>query len=198
MLENDFSYSKSVQNLISDYELELCPPPCIPGADTWSARASLKKEIDMVLPYLNAKLAGADYDHGARILIWKDKGHSFAFRSREIKAAPAHAREEARDLIDRAVALANEVWRERVRIEPCYEKRSLPSLIQIYRLLPCTNCGKCGCVTCMAFAVRLREGDAELSGCPLLLQEIYRENRKDLVEMLSPFRSDSENHRGNS
>lgn len=75
-------------------------------------------EIDAVLPYLNAQLVGADYDHHAKILIWKDRGYNFAFRSREIKAAPAVDRMEARSLIDRAVALVNETWRDRERIEP--------------------------------------------------------------------------------
>lgn len=190
MRDKDGSCRESVQNLISDYELELCPPPCIPGADTWSARASLRTDIDAVLPYLNGQLENANYDHGAKILIWKDQGHSFAFRSREIKAAPARDREEAHDLIDRAVTLVNEVWRTRERIKPCYEKRTLPNLMKIYRLLPRTNCGKCGCVTCMAFAARLREGDTELSCCPVLEQPDYRKNRKGLVEILGPSRSD--------
>jgi ArsR family metal-binding transcriptional regulator len=198
MLEKDFSYSETVKGLISDYDLELCSPPCIPGAETWSARASLRTDITAVLPFLNAKLEGADYDHGAGILIWKDHGHSFAFRSREIKAAPARDREEARILIDRAVALINKTWCEREGIEPSYEKRTLPNLMQIYHLLPRTNCGKCGFVTCMAFAAKLREGEAELSRCPELMQQDYGKNRKDLAEMLTPLTPSSENHRENS
>ena len=171
--------------LISAYDLELCPPPCIPGADTWSARASLDGDIDAVLPYLNARLKNADYDHGAKILIWKDKGHSYAFRSREIKAAPARDREEARLLIERAVALANEAWRERQHIEPDYDRRTVPNLMQLYRLLPHTNCGKCGFTTCMAFAAELREGKTEPARCPVLEQPAYGENRSGLLELLA-------------
>ncbi len=128
----------------------------------------MRTDITEVLPYLNAEMEDADYDHGAGILIWKDQGHSFAFRSREIKAAPARDSEEARILIDRAVALANKAWSEREAIEPCYKKLTLPNLMQIYRLLPRTNCGKCGFATCMAFAAKLREGDTGLSCCPVL------------------------------
>jgi ArsR family metal-binding transcriptional regulator len=165
MMEKDGSPRGSIKDLISDYELDLRSPACAPGADIWSARASLRTDISAVLPYLNARLEGADYDHNAGILIWKNQGHNFAFRSREIKAAPARDREEARVLIDQAVALTNKVWSEREGIEPSYEKRILPSLMQIYRLLPRTNCGECGSATCMAFAVRLREGDEELHRC---------------------------------
>ena len=90
------------------------------------------------------------------------------------------------------------MWNEREGIEPCYEKRTLPNLIQIYRLLPRTNCGKCGFATCMAFAVGLRVGDAELSQCPVLVEQVYGKNHKDLVEMLKPSRPDFESRSENS
>jgi ArsR family metal-binding transcriptional regulator len=144
----------------------------------------LRGDISAVLPYLNARLGGAEYDHGARVLIWKDRAHRFAFRPREIKAAPANDREEARSLIDRAVGMVNEVWRERERIEPRYDKRTKANLMQLYRLLPRTNCGRCGCETCMAFAARLREDESELRDCPVLEEPAYGDNLRGLLQML--------------
>jgi acetyl-CoA decarbonylase/synthase, CODH/ACS complex subunit gamma len=38
--------------------------------------------------------------------------------------------------------------------------------IQIFKLLPKTNCGECGVPTCLAFAMSLAAGKAELSSCP--------------------------------
>ncbi|MDD5094709.1 MAG: acetyl-CoA decarbonylase/synthase complex subunit gamma [Dehalococcoidia bacterium] len=38
--------------------------------------------------------------------------------------------------------------------------------IQIYKVLPKTNCKKCGLPTCLAFAMKLAQGQAELSLCP--------------------------------
>lgn len=38
--------------------------------------------------------------------------------------------------------------------------------IEIYKKLPKTNCGDCGVPTCMAFAMKLAAGQAELSACP--------------------------------
>jgi len=184
MSDTNGSQSGSSRALICDYELELHPPPCVPGADTWSARVSLATDIEQVLPYLNARLPKADYDREAKVLIWKHEGHSYAFRPREIKAAPARDREEARRLIERAVALVNEAWAERERIEPDYGKQRVPNLTQTYRLLPRTNCGKCEFATCMAFAAALREGRTELSRCPILDQPPYHANRASLLELL--------------
>ncbi len=43
--------------------------------------------------------------------------------------------------------------------------------IQIFKLLPKTNCKKCGFPTCLAFAMKLAQGGAELSACPDVSEE---------------------------
>jgi acetyl-CoA decarbonylase/synthase complex subunit gamma len=43
--------------------------------------------------------------------------------------------------------------------------------IQIFKLLPKTNCGECGVPTCLAFAMNLAAGKAELAACPFITEE---------------------------
>jgi len=43
--------------------------------------------------------------------------------------------------------------------------------IQIFKLLPKTNCGECGSPTCLAFAMKLAAGQAELDACPYVSDE---------------------------
>jgi len=43
--------------------------------------------------------------------------------------------------------------------------------IQIFKLLPKTNCKECGIPTCLAFAMNLAAGKAELSACPYVSEE---------------------------
>lgn len=43
--------------------------------------------------------------------------------------------------------------------------------LQIYKLLPKTNCKECGFPTCMAFAMKLAAKQAELSACPYVTDE---------------------------
>ena len=38
--------------------------------------------------------------------------------------------------------------------------------LDIFKLLPKTNCGDCGVPTCMAFAMKLAQKKAELAACP--------------------------------
>jgi acetyl-CoA decarbonylase/synthase complex subunit gamma len=46
--------------------------------------------------------------------------------------------------------------------------------LDIFKLLPKTNCAECGVPTCMAFAMKLAQKKAELSACPHLSEEARR------------------------
>ncbi|MBM4432253.1 MAG: acetyl-CoA decarbonylase/synthase complex subunit gamma, partial [Chloroflexi bacterium] len=43
--------------------------------------------------------------------------------------------------------------------------------LEIYKLLPKTNCKECGQPTCLAFAMKLAAKQAELSACPYVSEE---------------------------
>ncbi len=189
MGEGKSEHPGSTQPLITGYRLELFSPPCLPGAPSWSARVTLECDIEAVLPYLNGRLEGAEYEPAAKVLVWKDQRYKFAFRPREIKTGPAQDRQEAQGLVDRAISLVNNTWLNWERFEPRYDKRPTINLMQIYRRLPRTNCGQCGYATCMAFAAELLEGKTELARCPLLEQPARREDRRILEELLRAHRA---------
>jgi acetyl-CoA decarbonylase/synthase complex subunit gamma len=54
--------------------------------------------------------------------------------------------------------------------------------IQIFKLLPKTNCKECGVPTCLAFAMNLASGKAELDQCPYVSDEA----REKLAEASAP------------
>ena len=54
--------------------------------------------------------------------------------------------------------------------------------MDIFKLLPKTNCQDCGVTTCLAFAMKLAAGQAELDACPHLTAEI----RDKLEEASAP------------
>ena len=159
---------ETTDSLIHGYRLELSEIACHPGVAAWNARAVLEDCIGAVLPYLNADLKGADYHHDLETLIWKNGGRKYALRPHEIAVAPVEDREEACRLLDDMVGVVNTIWERRAEITPSFSRRRLPGLIDIYKLLPATNCKQCGYSSCMAYAAQLREGRAELSQCPFL------------------------------
>ncbi len=54
--------------------------------------------------------------------------------------------------------------------------------IQIYKLLPQTNCKECGFPTCLAFAMKLAAKQADLNDCPYVSDEA----REELAESSAP------------
>lgn len=54
--------------------------------------------------------------------------------------------------------------------------------IQIFKLLPKTNCKECGVPTCLAFAMNLASGKAELDSCPYVSDEA----KEKLAEASAP------------
>jgi acetyl-CoA decarbonylase/synthase complex subunit gamma len=46
--------------------------------------------------------------------------------------------------------------------------------VEIFKLLPKTNCKKCGFPTCLAFAMKLAQGQVELEKCPDISEEAKR------------------------
>jgi len=54
--------------------------------------------------------------------------------------------------------------------------------IQIFKMLPKTNCKECGVPTCLAFAMNLASGKAELDSCPYVSDEA----REKLSEASAP------------
>ncbi len=61
------------------------------------------------------------------------------------------------------------------------------TMIEIYKKLPCTNCGKCGVSTCMAFAQKVTAGGAQLTDCPFIDEDITQEQPASASEPFSDY-----------
>lgn len=171
--------------LIREYEMKLSASACHPGANSYRVFIALVNDISEVFPYLNADLKGfVDYNHKGKILIWSPGGKEkvermaleriYAFRPHEIGITPFSDREEAKEFTCKVIDIVNDIWNRRNEIQPKFEgNRPLPSAMDIYKLLPRTNCKECGFLTCMAFAVALRNDFKILSSCPYIPEDAF-------------------------
>lgn len=179
-----------MEELITKYEFKQVEAGCAPGSGQYGLQVEVSNDISPVFPYLNALMDRADYYHQSSILIWREEDRAYALRPYEIKIVRAEGIGDllcARELVSEIVERVNSVWRDREHITPCFAEktRPRPSVIDIIRLLPRTNCKQCGCSTCLAYAAGLREGKTELGYCPALLKPEYAENRRKLMAILS-------------
>jgi len=166
--------------LIEKYDLEVFTPPCEPGAERFSAIARLVTDISEVLPYLNATLRGAVYNPAAPALTWTKAGHYVAFHPYEIAVSNVEDREAAIKEVEGLIRLVNRTWKRRDEIEPDYEPRRRPTPMEIYKLLPQTNCKQCGQPTCFTFALKLAAAQVKLEDCPPLAEPEYADRLAQL------------------
>ena len=64
--------------------------------------------------------------------------------------------------------------------------------MELYALLPKTNCRLCEPKTCMAFATKLALGDVIADDCPPLLESGFESNLEKIREMTAPLLSTTE------
>jgi ArsR family metal-binding transcriptional regulator len=146
--------------------------------------AHLSGDLTKVFPYMNAVMREASYNAAGPTFTFMDGYRMISIYPRRIAVAKADEIVDAWRTLDAIRRRANEVWRRRGEIEPSYEMRAKPPALEIFKRLPRTNCKACGEQTCLAFALRLWNGEAPLSRCrPVLAAGQYEHLRPALVEI---------------
>ena len=145
-----------------------------------------EKDLESFLPYLNAVARVLYYDPQEPALVFKFEELKVAVRRDNVQIGPVPDAEAGREAKERVEEFLERIWNERKNISPRYEPRTLPPPLEIYRRLPGTNCGRCGELTCMAFAVKLAALEAELPSCPPLYETPeFEKNRRELEDLLT-------------
>lgn len=170
--------------LIEKFDLEVFTPPCDPGTEHFSAIARLVVDIRDALPYLNATLRGAVYSPAAPALKWTKGGHNIVFHPYQIAVSNVPDRDAAVQEVEGLVKLVNRTWERRDEIVPDHEERRRPTPLAVYKLLPGTNCKRCGEPTCFTFAVKLAAAQVHLEDCPLLGEPEYAARLAQLQEIV--------------
>jgi ArsR family metal-binding transcriptional regulator len=174
-----------MEMLIKEYQIQLVEPGCAVGSGRWGAQAKVPDDMSPVFPYLNAVIKDAQYDPESRVLVWGDQGQRYALHPTRILVARVRDIFEAEEIVAGIAEQVNRTWQGRESITPRYTERKLPSVIELLKLLPRTNCRECGYPTCMAYANDLRSGRISLEQCPPLSQPEYGENREKLLALIS-------------
>jgi ArsR family metal-binding transcriptional regulator len=170
--------------LLNDYTFETSLPECNPMAETLNAIASLSDDIGEVFPYLASVIKLCGYDDTTKILTFKRDGKGIAMYPRQIAVTKLRDRDEAKQVLEELKALINTTYESRNNIQPCYKKGGELKYLDVFKLLPGTNCGECGQSTCLAFATRLVQQETNIGRCLPIFSGKFEEKRKRLLEML--------------
>ncbi len=146
--------------------------------------AELSEDVQPALPYLAALLPRAGYNHAAGILTLLHGGRLLTVYARVVTLAKALDEDDAREVLEWLRERIDEAWARRGELAPCLGRRRSPRILDVYKLLPGTNCRRCGELTCMALAARLIFGEAHPADCPSLGEVGFERSRERLAEWL--------------
>jgi ArsR family metal-binding transcriptional regulator len=157
--------------LLESYRLEIFNSECNPGAMAVHCFAHLDQDVGEALPYLNTVLGGFEYIQDPPSVTFKAHGKLITVHGRKIAVNALKGEDEARKIVEWLKREINDAWKNRNQIVPSTKGAPRPQLIEILKLLPKTNCKKCGSPTCMVFAAQVAEGAKGIEVCEPLASE---------------------------
>jgi len=135
---------------------------------TLVAGVLFEQDVSSLFPYLNAEFSRAVYLKQPPFIRFRFEEILCALHPFYLAAYPFSACSQAEAFVSRLFDFINDVHERRESIRPNHKTYNPVSVVKILKLLPKTNCGRCGYTTCMAFAAAIRTARAIPYQCPEL------------------------------
>lgn len=143
-----------------------------PGDGANGARFEMDVDLSPLFPYINAVADQVRYFEKPVYIRFLLAGRLCAFYPRQGAFAPVRDLADAMAFLPQLLGYITEVDRRSPRIVPSHKRFKPGSALDIYKLLPGTNCRICGYATCIAFAAALSRQHVSLVKCPRLARPL--------------------------
>jgi ArsR family metal-binding transcriptional regulator len=124
--------------------------------------------LDEVLPYMATLPGVIAYNPDARTLTFRRTPGFITLYSDKVYITQVKDVEEGLELLAALKDAINTTWDHRQELVAVTFRRRAPRPLDVWSLLPQTNCKQCGEATCMAFAVGLLQQKRAMAECPPL------------------------------
>jgi ArsR family metal-binding transcriptional regulator len=143
------------------------------------------RKLDDVLPYLATLPNVIAFNPEAQTLTLRRQPGFISLFSEKAYITKVKDTEEGLELLQALVDAINATWDHRLELVARMAKKHAPRPLDIWTLLPQTNCKQCGEATCMAFACNLLLQERELVECiPLRSDPAFSDRKVTLASML--------------
>ena len=160
--------------------------PCLADPGKLIVIGETDVAIDCVLPLLNAILPNvASYHPTAGSMTLRRSPGLITLYPSQVMITQVADVDEGLAMLVAMRDLLNKTWSRRDEIQPRTAGRRVPRPLDVYEVLPRTNCRACGEATCMAFAFGLLDGRFEAGQCPSLADPTFAAQRQALDDMLT-------------
>jgi ArsR family metal-binding transcriptional regulator len=138
--------------------------------------------LEPVIPYLAALPGVISYNPETYMLTFRRQPGFMTINPEQVMIIQVKDTEEGLELLSALQEAVNSVWDRRDQLTPVTSRRASARPLDIWKLLPQTNCGECEEATCMAFAFLLIQGKKALDNCPVLQNDPDYANRRVTIE----------------
>lgn len=153
--------------------------PCIADPSMSRIVANMTPPLGVILKILEPLFPRSRYvDRTRSLMIQKDEIIVTVYSSGKVSIGMIKNEIEARKVLEELRNTINEAIK--IGVVPAPREKVRAEVMEIYRYLPQTNCGKCKEQDCHSFAVRLMAGETTLDKCAPLKEPKYAANQEHL------------------
>ncbi len=158
--------------------------PCLaePGKIIVVGRPS--SALNAVLPYLATLPNVIAYNPNAPALTFRRQPGFLTLYADRVYITQVTDHEEGQQLLAALTDAINATWTHRHAITAVTTRRAAPRPLDVWSLLPQTNCGECGEPTCMAFAFALIQQRRALAECAVLADDPALAGQRAAIEAM--------------
>jgi ArsR family metal-binding transcriptional regulator len=158
--------------------------PCIADPSRLRIIANMAPPLGGVLKILEPLFPRSRYlDRTRSLIIQKEEIIITVYSSGKVSIGMIKNESEAKEVLEELRTIINEAIKRGVVPDP--REKTRVKVMEIYKYLPQTNCGKCSEQDCYSFAVKLKEGEVTLEKCKLLKEPKYAANNEHLQVLIA-------------
>lgn len=159
--------------------------PCLAEPGKLIVIGKPNRSLDQVIPFLATLPGIIAYNPGTLTLTFRRQPGFMTLYPEKVYITQLKDAQQGLELFQALVDAINTTWEYRAELVAVTAARRAPRWLDIWSLLPQTNCQQCGEATCMAFAAALLQQNRALPEClPLRSDPAYGDRLATLEAML--------------
>jgi len=159
--------------------------PCLAEPGKLQIVGTPSRSLEEVIPYLATLPGVVTYNPERCTLTFRRRPGFLTLLADKVHITQVKDNEEGEELLRNLVEAINITWEKRAELMAVTRPSRTLRPLDIYALLPQTNCRQCGEATCMAFAARLFMRDRGVDECPLLNADPGFEDRRAALDAIT-------------
>jgi ArsR family metal-binding transcriptional regulator len=159
--------------------------PCLAEPGKIIVIGKPNRSLDDVIPYLATLPGVIAYNPETLTLAFRRQPGFLTLYSDKVYITQVKDADTGLEVLGALKDAINATWEHRAELTAVTQARRAPRHLDVYAMLPQSNCKQCGEATCLAFAVLLIQQKHSLDEClPLRLDPAFSERMATLEAML--------------